>query len=250
MEVLNGNAYLVMCTWEQVPHLPPEVQEELLASYPAYQRDARSKGIPSLGSGAIYPVAESDIVVPDFELPPHWPRAYGFDVGWNRSAAAFLALNRDTDVLYVYAEHYRGEAEPVIHAQAIKAKGAWLKGAIDPSAHGRNQVDGRQLFHMYTDMGLKLVDADNAVESGIYELLTRMTSGRLKVFRSCQNFLAEFRLYRRDEKGRIIKERDHLLDSLRYAHSRLQQILSSPPAPPRVQTVYVTPGAQSTGWMG
>jgi hypothetical protein len=30
------------------------------------------------------------------------------------------------------------------------------------------------------------------------------------------NFIAEYRLYRRDEKGKIIKENDHLLDCARY----------------------------------
>jgi hypothetical protein len=36
------------------------------------------------------------------------------------------------------------------------------------------------------------------------------------VFRTLQNFLSEYRLYRRDEKGRIIKAKDHLMDDLRY----------------------------------
>jgi hypothetical protein len=254
MIVLNGKAHLTLCTWEMVPHLSPEVQEELLATYPAYQRDARSKGIPSLGSGAIYKVPESEIVVPDFELPPHWPRAYGCDVGWQRTAAVWGALNRDTDCLYLYSEHYRGEAEAVIHAEAIKARGAWIPGAIDPSARGRSQVDGRQLLQMYQDLGLNLVDADNAVESGIYQLLMRMTTGRLKVFRSMQNWLAEFRLYRRDEKGRIVKENDHLLDATRYMWSRFLDIAKTAPGPePKPKTEYITVGRGSsggTGWMG
>jgi hypothetical protein len=31
-----------------------------------------------------------------------------------------------------------------------------------------------------------------------------------------QNWLSEFRIYRRDEKGRIIKQNDHLMDTTRY----------------------------------
>lgn len=197
----------------------------------------------------MFPIPEADVLVTDFDLPPHWPRCFGYDVGWNRSAACWLSLNRDTDVLYIYAEHYRGEAEPVIHAEAIKARGKWIRGAIDPAARGRGQIDGRRLIEMYRDLGLDLTEADNAVESGLYELLTRMTSGRLKVFRSCQNWLAEFRLYRRDEKGRIVKAMDHLMDAMRYGHSRLQDVLSTQPAPPEKKTVYVTPGSYNTGWM-
>ena len=33
---------------------------------------------------------------------------------------------------------------------------------------------------------------------------------------SLQNWLSEFRIYRRDEKGRIVKQSDHLMDATRY----------------------------------
>ena len=56
----------------------------------------------------------------------------------------------------------------------------------------------------------------NAVEAGIHAIYRRLTSGRLKVFRTCTSWLSEVRLYRRDEKGKIIKERDHLMDATRY----------------------------------
>ncbi|MCK4704594.1 MAG: hypothetical protein KAT90_03860 [Gammaproteobacteria bacterium] len=201
---------------DDVPHLGENEKETLYASIPPYQRDARSKGIPQLGSGAIYPVPESDIVVPDFALPSHWPRGYGFDVGWNKTAGIFAALNRDDDVLYLYSEHYRGEAEPAVHAAAMRARGDWIPGRIDPAARGRGQRDGEQLLLDYQNLGMDVMPAINAVESGIYKVWLRMSTGRLKVFKSCQNFLAEFRIYRRDEKGKIVKENDHLLDSCRY----------------------------------
>ena len=93
--------FTVFCTWDEVPHLSQEAKDGLWRSIPVFQRDARSKGVPSLGAGAIYPVPDSDIVIPDFEIPPHWPRAYGLDVGWNRTAAVWGALDRDSDVLYL-----------------------------------------------------------------------------------------------------------------------------------------------------
>ena len=242
--------FLVQSSWDDVPHLTKQAKQDLWDSLPPYQRDARTKGIPVLGSGAVFGLPEADISVTDFEIPRHWPRCYGFDVGWNKSACCWLSLDRESDVLYIYAEHYRGEAEPVIHAEAIKARGAWIKGAIDPAARGRGQTDGRRLIEMYRDLGLDLTEADNAVESGLYELLTRMTSGRLKVFKSCQNWFSEFRLYRRDERGRLVKERDHLMDAMRYGHSKLHTILGTAPKPPTQKTVYVSPGHRDTGWMG
>lgn len=208
---------IVMCGWDDVPHLDEQVKAEMLAKLPPHQRDARTKGIPSLGSGAIYPIPESDFVVDDFAIPEHWPRSYGMDVGWNRTAVPFGAWDLESDTLYIVAEHYRGQAEPSIHAAAIKAKGGeWMPGVIDPASRGRSQKDGEQLLQLYKDLGLELYLADNGVESGIYEVWQRLSTGRLKVFRSCQNWLAEYRIYRRDKNGKVVKENDHLMDGSRY----------------------------------
>jgi phage terminase large subunit-like protein len=133
----KSGRFVVMATWDDVPHLDERTKEMLFASYMPFQRDARTRGVPALGSGAIYPVPESDIVVPDFALAEHWPRCYGMDVGWNRTAAIWGALDRETGTTYLYSQHYRGEAEPIVHAQAIKNRGEWIPGAIDPASRGQ-----------------------------------------------------------------------------------------------------------------
>lgn len=205
------------CTWDDVPHLTTEAKAELWASIPPYQRDARSKGVPQLGSGAIYPVPESEIVCDPFAIPSYWPRSYGMDVGWNRTAAVFQAIDLETDTVYLYAEYYRGQAEPSIHADGIRAKaGDWMMGVIDPASRGRSQKDGQQLFTIYQELGLRLSIAQNGVESGLFEVWQRLSTGRLKVFKTLQNWLGEYRLYRRDEKGAVVKSNDHLMDTTRY----------------------------------
>ena len=189
-----------------------QVQKELLDSTPPHLRDARSKGSPSLGAGAIYPVPLSDILVDPFQIPAFWSRCYALDQGWNRTACLWAALDRSIDCWYLYTEHYRGKAEPSIHATAIKARGEWIPGLIDPSARGRSQGDGEQLIVTYGELGLKLEAANNAVEAGLYDVWERLSTGRLKVFHTLQNWQAEYRLYRRDEKGNVVKEFDHLMD--------------------------------------
>lgn len=207
---------VVFVSWDDAVHLTESQRADLLASIPPHQRDARSKGIPQLGAGAIYPVPESEIICDPIEIPAHWPRAYAMDVGWNRTAVLWGAHDKDADVVYLYSEHYRGQAEPSVHAQAIKARGEWIKGVIDPASRGRSQVDGRRLIADYKDLGLHIVEAQNAVEAGIYAVWERLSGGRIKVFKTLQSTLAEYRIYRRDEKGRVVKQNDHLMDCLRY----------------------------------
>lgn len=224
---------VVQCGWDDVPHLDAAMKSEMLAKLPPHQRDARTKGIPALGAGVIYPVSDEDIVVDDFRLPEYWPRGYAMDVGWNKTCALFFALDRDNDVLYVYGEHYRGQAEPAIHAQAIQARGKWMRGAIDPASRGRSQIDGQQLLALYQRAGLNLVMANNAVEAGLYETWSRLSTGRLKIFQSCVNTLSERRIYRRDDNGHIVKAKDHAMDTLRYGVMTMGQILR--PMPSQIQ---------------
>lgn len=215
-EKQSSGRFSVTATWDDAPHLSEKTKQELFDSLPPHQRDARSKGVPSLGSGAIYPVPESEIVIDPFEIPPHWPRVYGMDVGWNRTAAVWGAKDRESGTLYLYAEHYYAHSEPSDNARAIRGRGEWIPGVIDPAARGRGQRDGVQLIQDYRDLGLDVTPAINARESGIYDVWTALISGKLKVFKSLAAWLAEYRQYRRDEKGQIVKEKDHLMDATRY----------------------------------
>lgn len=221
--------YVVMASWDDAPHLSESAKAEMLAALPPHQRDARMKGIPSMGAGAIYPVAEEEVFIKPFQLPGFWPRAYGMDVGWNKTAAIFGAWDRDNDIIYAYSEHYRGQVEPAVHASAIQARGKWIKGAIDPAAAGSGQADGKKLMEIYTALGLELLPADNAVEAGILEVYQRLSTGRLKIFTTLEHLRAEYRLYRRNDKGRVVKENDHAMDALRYLVNTIKLIASLPP---------------------
>lgn len=170
-----------------------------------------------LGSGRIYPIDEREVLVDPFLLPSYWPRAYGFDPGWKTTAALWGAWDRDSDCVYLYSEHYMGQQPAQVHADAIKRRGEWITGAVDPAANGMiNSRDGKALRLEYEEMGLSLVDADNTVEAGIMAVYRRLTSGRLKVFRTLTNWTREFRIYRRDENGKVVKENDHAMDATRY----------------------------------
>lgn len=208
--------YSIQVGWDDVPHLTEKAKAELREAYPPHELDARSKGIPILGSGRIYPVPDNVWVCDPFELPNHWPRAFGMDVGWNRTAAIWGAWDRDSDTVYCYSEHYRGQAEPSIHADAIRSRGDWITGAIDPASAGSNQKDGSRLIDDYRGLGLRLVEAENTVEAGIHAVYRRLSGGKLKVFRTLGATQSELRLYRRDDRGRVVKENDHLMDALRY----------------------------------
>lgn len=221
--------FCVQIGWSDVPHLSKKQQDELLDAFPLHERDARAKGVPMLGSGRIYPVDEASLLIDPFPIPAYWPQAFGMDVGWKITSAIWGAWDRESDTLYLTGEHYMGQQPPQVHADAIKQRGDWMVGAIDPASAGANQLDGRNLLDVYRGLGLNLIEADNSVEAGILAGYRRMASGRLKVFRTLVNWTREYRIYRRDEKGKVVKENDHAMDGSRYLWMTGMQHAGLPP---------------------
>jgi hypothetical protein len=118
----------IQAGWKDVPHLDEQERRKLTANTPPYQIQARTEGEPALGAGAVYPIGESEIVVEDRPIPDAWPRAFGMDVGWNRTAVVWGAQDPGSGVIYLYSEHYQGQGEPASHAHAIRGRGEWIRG--------------------------------------------------------------------------------------------------------------------------
>jgi len=217
-EQASPSKHVVQAAWKDVPHLDEEERQKLTTATPRYQVKARTEGEPALGAGAIYAIDEDEIRVPDRAIPDEWPRAYGMDVGWNRTAVVWAARDPGSGVIYLYSVHYQGQGEPASHAQAIRGRGEWIPGVIDPACLGSSQIDGRTLMQIYSKLGLHLSPAVNAVEAGITEVWNLLVSGRLKVMDSLHDWFREFRKYHRDDKGsgKIVKRDDHLMDATRY----------------------------------
>lgn len=256
MPEISPSKYLVMAGWDDVPHLSEQTKRELLESTPVHLRDARSKGIPVLGSGLIFPVDESSIVVDPFPLPDIWPRIAALDFGWDHpTAGAWLAWDRDEDVIYVYDCFREREKTPPQLAPLIKKRGDWIPIAWPHDGLQHEKGSGIQLAEQYRSA----VDDDGnpfnlnmlhemaqfpetgsegeekvsrtSVEAGVSDMLTRMQQGKWKVFKTCTEWLEERRLYHR-ENGKIIKKIDDTISASRYAYMMLRYA-STPPEPSR-----------------
>ena len=219
----DGTATTTM-TIEDAEHYTPAQRAAIIAAYPEHEREARAMGVPMLGSGRVFPVAESALKVAPFPLPPHWPRIVGIDFGIDHpTAAAWLAWDRDTDTIYVYDVYrVKGESIPV-HAAALRAKGAWIPVAWPHDGLQRDKGSGEQLAVQYKQAGLAMLreratfpDGSSGLEAGIAEMLTRMQTGRFKVFSHLNDWFEEYRLLHRRE-GMIVKEGDDILAATRYA---------------------------------
>ncbi len=223
-EVVYSRATIAI-TWDDIPWLDEDTKKEILAGTPPHLRQTVSRGVPTLGTGSIYPIPVDEILYDHFPIPDHYKKMYGMDVGHTCTAAVFGALDPDTDVLYIYHEH-KGERQiPEVHAAAIKRQaGDWMPGVIDPSASQGSHFDGDKLIREYRQLGLRVRPANNAVGEGIHQVWRRLETGTLKFAKGAATakLQQEYLLYRRDENGKIVKTDDHLMDALRYLCNTLQ----------------------------
>jgi phage terminase large subunit-like protein len=233
---------LVTMTLDDVEHYTEEEKAAIIASYPEHEREARTKGIPIMGSGRVFPVPESLITEGPIQIPAHWPRIAGIDFGWDHpTAIAWLAWDRDNDVLHLYDAYRQRHESPVFHAEAARSRGPWIPMAW-PHDGNNDTAAGEALAKQYRERGVNMLKVHathpakpdgsgggNSVEAGVMEMLNRMQTGRFKVASHLTEWFEEFRLYHRKD-GKLVKERDDLLSASRYAQMMLRHALTKPKA--------------------
>lgn len=225
----EGLLYFQNATWDDAPHLDEETKRELLASIPSWQHEMRSRGIPTMGEGLIYDISEKSIVVEPFDIPSHWRRVCGLDIGINHdTAAVWTTYDAATDTIYVYDNYFDKGGVPAIHSLAINARGNWIPVILPHDADNTERGSGNTVANYYRDANVNAQietfynppgpdgKKNNHVEPGIMDLITRMKSGRLKVFSTCHRVFEEMRRYHRKD-GKIVKKFDDTLDALRYS---------------------------------
>jgi len=212
--------------WDDAPHLNEKTKEELLSSFPAHQREMRTKGVPMLGHGRIYDIAEEDVTCAPFEIPPHFKVINGMDFGWDHPQAQVqLAIDLDNDAYYVTRAWKKARVSPNDAWGSVKSWAAGVPTAWPADGLQTEKGSAKQQKSYYTEAGFKLLanhaawpDGSNGVEAGLYEIRDLMLKGKFKIFRGLRDLLDEFLQYHRDENGKIVKVRDDALDAMRYAY--------------------------------
>lgn len=228
--------HVTFMTIDDAEHYTPEERADIIAAYPLHEREARAKGIPVLGSGRIFPIAEEEIRVTPFRLPAFWPRIGALDFGWDHPSAAIeLAWDTEADVVYVTKAHRASQQTPAMQAITLKPWGAWLPWSW-PRDGRRETLEGAgvALAKQYKEHGLKMLsshaqfpDGSVSVEAGLMMMLDRMQTGRFKVFDTLDDWFEEFRLYHRKD-GVVVKLRDDLMSATRYGVMMLREALVNP----------------------
>jgi phage terminase large subunit-like protein len=219
----NADRGVVQMTIDDAPHIRDEDKASIISNYLPHEVEARTRGVPVLGSGLIFPIEQNLIEVAPFNIPSHWPHLGGLDFGYDHPFAAVeLAYDKQNDTVYFIKAFRISRRTPMDHVAVLKHWGdllfAWPHDGLQ-----HDKGSGETLADQYRKEGLKLtpkraqfLDGSYGVEAGLFEMLMRMQSGRLKIFSNLREIFDEIQIYHRNE-GKVNKINDDLLSAMRYA---------------------------------
>lgn len=252
----EGKLYFQVATWDDAPHLTPEIKEEIKAGFPAYQLKMRCEGIPVIGNGAVYPFNEDEIkgnvtVEEIASNPAEWLVLWSCDFGKSDADGAdpstlvLLAHNTRTDVTYVIDEwnskqdskHDRLSYMPEYMATVIKSHYFSSAPLIVPH-DGNNHIEGkanttrisefvrcgvnvlRRVFEIPLRYTMGAVDKPKHSRDLIYtiQLVNKMfRDEKLKIdLDKCKNLYREYQVYQWGKNGLPNDSYNHHLDAMRY----------------------------------
>lgn len=219
----TSQRWMVRMEIEDALHISAEERAIIIARYPEHEREARTRGIPTMGSGRVFVHLESFISEEPFEIPRHFARLNAVDLGYgdHPTAVVFGAFDRDANVIHVYDTYCNKDPRLAIHADAIKGKPHWIPTTYPHDAGKHDPGSGITYADMYRQKGVKMtsehatfVDGGFRVEPGIQMMDERFAAGQLKIFRHLHDWFSEYRTYHRKE-GIIVDIRDDLLCATR-----------------------------------
>lgn len=218
--------YMQRATWDDAPHLSDEIKEDLLDQYPPWQRDMRTKGLPLMGSGLIYDMADDDLKCQPLECPDHWWVIDGMDFGFDHPQAHIqLWWDKDADIFYLPYAWKKSKALPTAAWSAVKPWAEHVPTSWPMDGLQTEKGSGKQQKDYYEKEGFNMLNEHAqweaggvGVEAGIVELYRLMIDGRFKVFSHLSEFFEEKLNYHREENGKIAKVGDDILDAVRYAY--------------------------------
>lgn len=232
----TGALYFQNATWWDAHenlggHISDKDIAVMSSGIPKWQLDMRSKGLPLLGSGLIYDVADDPIRCRPFDIPDTWKRCCAIDIGIDHpTAAVWSAYDANTDTIYVYDCYKESGFTPAYHAPAINGRGMWIPVILPHDADNTEKGSGMSVAQFYRNAGVNVafekfhnpIGHDGKqnffVEPGITDIRERMMSGRFKIFdidATAALFEEKARYHRKE--GKIVKENDDLMDAMRYS---------------------------------
>ena len=212
---------LTMFEIADVRHLDDDQKAKVVAAYPPHERDARARGYPMLGEGKVFSIPQTAFECERFAIPEHFKVMGGIDFGYGDHpfAAVKIAIDPESDIIYVTNAHRDIDPKPPMHVAALKS---WGEDVIYHWPHDgmRQWGDSGPIIEVYKTAGLKawrqhatFKEGGYSPEAAVTVTLSRMQTGRFKIFMDLDDLFTEISMYHRKD-GKLVQRKDDLISAL------------------------------------
>lgn len=215
-DLKRHNAIRLRFQLEDNPSLSEKIIERYKNQYTGVFYNRYIRGEWCIAEGLVYEFGEDNIVD---EIPTGGEYYISIDYGTQNPFSAGLWCVLGDKATRIKEYYYNGRAKGVQrtdeeYCDDIEelAKGYDIrKVVVDPSASS--------FIASLRKRGFYIRKANNDVLDGIRKTAVYLKNGNVKIHRSCVDSIAEFGLYRWNDKATsdtVVKENDHAMDDIRY----------------------------------
>jgi phage terminase large subunit-like protein len=238
-------------------HIPADQREQMIASWPAHEREARANGMPFLGSNAVFEEVGREMISAPIRAygekvlhkdigeidTASWFKIWGVDFGIGHPfAAVLLAWDKEYDTVYVLdgfkvgsRDTKEAEAPPVwpdgqtppppprYHASRMKQIAGNVPVAWPHDGQQRDKGSGEQLAKIYKREGLLMMPTHASFPDGGYSteagVMEMLVRMRSERFKVAESFEAWWDEFHSyyRDNGLIVKKYDDLMSATRIA---------------------------------
>lgn len=210
------NALRLHFLLEDNPSLSQRIIDRYKSMYTGVFYNRYILGEWCVAEGLVYEFGESNITD---EVPKNGEYYISIDYGTQNPFSAGLWCVLGDKAIRIKEYYYNGRKKGIQRTDEEYcddveelAKGYNIRQiVVDPSA--------ASFIASLRKRGFSIRKANNDVLDGIRRTAVYLKNGNIKIHRSCEDAIAEFGLYRWDDKASsdtVIKENDHAMDDIRY----------------------------------
>jgi phage terminase large subunit-like protein len=229
-EVPSANRVMIVIDPSETKHINETAREVFEHDLPDHEKQARIWGVPGGGLGglvfdqaAVSFASANHVSLEDIAKDAKF--CVGIDIG--TYAAVFFGWSPQLKRAYVIDAITLPSGSVIsdhVRRTIDMCQGLLVPCVLPHDANRRDPTTGKTWRDVYASSGLSVIQRHPTNQGGgldpkigfaiIQQLLAER---RLVINKSCSELIQQMRLLHFNEKGEIVKERDHLCDALRYA---------------------------------
>ncbi|GBF26422.1 hypothetical protein MnTg02_01461 [bacterium MnTg02] len=166
------------------------------------------------GTQMLFDTQNADILCQPIKPFDGMPHVAALAIDHHNVGVVWGMIDEKADIIYLYAEYFSRRKDLAIHAHAMKQRGHWIPILFDPRAAGRSEEIGERLTDQLLDLDVDLFTIELSQDVGFSEIEGRLSTGRLKVYDTLQNWSDQYQKIRRKPDGSIDLNQGHLIEAM------------------------------------